>query len=52
MLDVAQREDGPDAPITKHLEEEVRAMEATAGLTVYEQFTLGEHELGPEDEES
>jgi hypothetical protein len=49
MLEEARREEGPDVPITKELEEELRALKATADMTSYEQFILGEHELGPEE---
>ena len=43
MLGDARRGYGPEAQITSELEEELRAMKATSGMTAYEQFTWDVH---------
>jgi hypothetical protein len=50
MVESAERENGPDAPITLNLKEQLRAAQQ-AQLTAYQQYMLGSHELGPEGDD-
>lgn len=49
MVEIAERKNGPDAPNTLDLKEQLRAAKQ-AQPTAYQQYMLGSHELGPEEE--